>query len=304
MSKWVIAGGTGVVGRHLAAAARAEGHEVALLSRSPGPGQVVWDPTGAARGPGPAVDALARALEGVDVLVNLAGASIGDGRLNAAHRERVLGSRVTATRALVAGHRACARPPGVLLSASAVGYYGDTGEAEVDERSPAGSGFLSEVCLAWEAEARALEERARVATLRIGLVLAADAPAWEKLIQPIKLGLGGPLGSGRQWWSWIDADDLARAALFLAAHEQGRGAFNLTSPEPARQLDLTRQAALLLNRPAFLPAPTLALKLVLGSQVADALLLCSCKALPRRLLELGFRFQRGAIGAELLALLG
>ena len=304
MPKLVIAGGTGVVGRHLGACARAQGWELLLLSRSPGPGQAVWDPAAAARGPGPAREAVAKALEGADLLVNLAGASIGDGRLGAAHRARVLDSRIDATRALVEGHRLCARPPGVFLSASAVGYYGDTGEREVDEEAPAGSGFLAEVCQRWEAEAQLLEERARVARMRIGLVLARDAPAWVKMIRPIKLGLGGPLGSGQQWWSWIDADDLARAILFLGAHQDARGAFNLTSPEPARQAELTRQAALLLGRPAFLPAPALALRLALGGQVADALLLASCKAVPRRLEALGFVFQRAALGAELLALVG
>jgi hypothetical protein len=303
MSKLVVSGGTGLVGRWLGQVARAAGHEVLSLSRRAGPGAAAWDPAAAARGEGPALDALARALEGADVLVNLAGSSLVDGRLGAGHREQVLRSRLDATRALVLAHQRCARPPGVLLSGSAVGYYGDTGEAEVDEDSPPGRDFLAEVCQRWEGEARQLEPRARVVLVRIGLVLAPDAPAWEKLRGPLRLGLGGPLGSGRQWWSWIDARDLARAILFLAGHTEARGPFNLVAPEPVRQADLVRQAALLMGRPAFLPVPRLALRLALGG-VADALLLASCRATPRRLLELGFAFERPTLGAELVALVG
>lgn len=302
MARIVIAGGTGVVGRHLCRVARREGHQLLLLSRRPGPEVAVWDPGAAARGDERALDALAQALLGADLLVNLAGSSLAEGRLGARHRELVLSSRVEATRALVQAHRRCPRPPGVLLSASAVGWYGDTGEAEVDEQAPAGKDFLAGVCQRWEGEARALEDRARVVLLRIGLVLASDAPAWEKLVGPIKLGLGGRLGSGRQWWSWIDAGDLARAILFLGAREGAAGPFNLTAPEPARQVDLVRQAALLLGRPAFLPAPALALRLALGG-VADALLLASCRALPRRLQGLGFAFEHASLGSELSALL-
>lgn len=305
----MIAGATGVVGRHLIARARAEGFDVRVLSRgAPSLAGVEvrrWDPARAAAGDAAAVADLAAALEGAAAVVNLAGASLAGGRLGRAHRARVLDSRVEATRALVSAWTRCQAPPPVWLQASAVGFYGDTGEAEVTEDAPAGGLFLSEVCQRWEAAAReALARPAppRLVILRLGLVLAADAPAWEKLVQPIRLGAGGPLGSGRQWWAWIDADDLARAALFLLRHEAARDAFNLTSPEPVRQKDLVERAATLLRRPAFFPAPAFALRLALG-RVADELLLASCRALPRRLLEFGFTFTRGRVDQELVALL-
>lgn len=306
----VIAGATGVVGRHLAARAQAEGRAVRVLSRGgrslPGAEVRRWDPAAGARGDEVAVNELAAALDGAAAVVNLAGASIAEGRLGRAHRERVLGSRVEATRALVRARARCGAPPPVWLQASATGLYGDTGETDVTEASPAGRMFLSEVCLRWEEAARevlAQPTPPRLVVLRLGIVFAKDAPAWEKMLLPIKLGAGGPLGSGRQWWAWIDADDLARAALFLLAREDASGAFNLTSPEPVRQRDLVAQAALLLHRPALLPAPAFALRLALGA-VADELLLPSCRALPARLGELGFAFERGRVGQELVHLLG
>lgn len=303
-----IAGATGVVGRHLVAAARSEGLAVRVLSRGQGPpGEPVsaWDPVRAAAGDDAALAQVAAALEGAAAVVNLAGASLAEGRLGAAHRARVLSSRVDATRALVRARARCQAPPPVWLQASAVGFYGDTGEAEVDETAPPGRMFLSEVCQRWEEAAReALAQPAppRLVVLRMGLVLAHDAPAWQKLVGPIRLGAGGPLGSGRQWWAWIDADDLARAALFLLRRDDAEGAFNLTTPEPVRQRDLVERAALLLGRPAFLPAPAFALRLALG-RVADELLLPSCRALPRRLEALGFSFRRGRVDEELVALL-
>lgn len=301
----VIAGASGVVGRHLVAAARAAGRRVRLLSRSPaGPDARRWDPGRAAAGDEAAVAAVASALEGAAVVVNLAGASLAEGRLGRAHRARVLGSRLDATRALVRAFARCQAPPPVWLQASATGFYGDTGEADVTEEAPPGRLFLSEVCARWEAaaaEALAAPAPPRLVVLRIGLVLAADAPAWAKLVGPIRLGVGGPLGGGRQWWAWIDAEDLSRAALHLLARDDARGAFNLTAPEPVRQGDLVAQAALLLGRPAFLPAPAFALRLALGG-VADELLLPSCRALPARLEALGFRFDRGRVDQVLVHL--
>lgn len=306
----MIAGATGVVGRHLAARAQAEGRGVRVLSRGgkalPGAEVRRWDPAAAARGDEVAVNELAAALEGAAAVVNLAGASLAEGRLGRAHREKVLGSRVEATRALVRARARCGAPPPVWLQASATGFYGDTGEADVTEASPVGRMFLSEVCVRWEEAARevlAQPTPPRLVVLRLGVVFAKDAPAWEKMILPIRLGAGGPLGSGRQWWAWIDADDLARAALFLLAREEASGVFNLTSPEPVRQGDLVAQAALLLHRPALFPAPAFALRLALGA-VADELLLPSCRALPVRLGELGFTFERGRVGQELVHLLG
>lgn len=310
MKSLVIAGANGVVGNHLVAEARRRGLAVRTLTRGAARADAhTWDPAAAARGDPAAVAAVARALDGADVVVNLAGASLGEGRLGASHRQRVLQSRVDATRALVKGRAQASTKPPVWLQASAVGFYGDTGEARVDETAPRGRSFLADVCQAWEDEARtALKQDAppRLVIARIGLVLAQDAPAWSQMLLPIKLGLGGKLGPGTQWWAWIDADDLARALLDLAAAAPDQppadGVFNLTAPEPVRQVDLTRQAATLLGRPAFLPAPAFALRLATG-RVADELLLPSCAAVPARLQARGFRFEAPAIDRELVRLL-
>ncbi len=302
----VIAGASGVVGRHLVARARAEGIAVRTLAYGAGrSGDGVeahpWRPDAAASGDEAELSAVGAALEGADALVNLAGASLAAGRLSTPHKRRVMRSRLDATRALARAHARCAAPPPVWVNASAVGYYGDTGEAEVDEASPRGPGFLAAVCERWEEAATAARGRARVVLARIGLVLADDAPAWRSLLRPIQWGLGGPLGSGRQWWAWIDADDLARALLFLARTPAAEGAFNLTAPHPVRQADLAWETALLAGRPALLRAPAFALRAAVG-EVADALLLPSCRALPRRLQALGFEWERENIGQELVSL--
>jgi uncharacterized protein (TIGR01777 family) len=226
-------------------------------------------------------------MAGADVLVNLAGASLSEGRVGAAHRERVLQSRVQVTHALAAAHGRCPNPPGIWLQGSAVGYYGDCGDKIVDENTGPGDMFLSEVCQSWESAVG--DVSARVVVLRIGLVLAADAPAWQKMLSPIKWGVGGALGSGRQWYAWITADDLARACLFLVDRADAQGPYNLAAPEPIQQLAMTRQCAKALGRPAFMPVPAFALKAVLG-EVAGELVLPSCRAIPSRLESLGFEW--------------
>lgn len=294
--RMLIAGASGVVGAHLVAAARAA-WDVSILSRNPGPHNppgvraLAWDPREAARGHERSLEAITEAIDGADLVVNLAGSSLADGRLDARHKRAVLRSRLDATRALVLGSRRARQAPATWFQASAVGYYGDTGEAEVDEQQPAARNFfLAEVCEQWEAEARKVEAGGtRLIIGRIGLVLAGDAPAWQKLLLPIRLGVGGPLGSGQQWWPWIDADDVAGAILHLADRPDAAGVYNLVAPQPVRQIDLVRQAAERLGRPAFLPAPAFALRLAVG-EVADALLLPSCHALPARLASDGYKF--------------
>ena len=205
-----------------------------------------------------------------------------------------------ATQALLQVHAACAKPPPVWLQASAVGYYGDCGEQEVTEEAAQGSLFLSEVCRAWEEAASSVQ--ARLVILRTGLVLAPDAPAWQKMLMPIKCGVGGALGSGQQWFAWITAEDLARACLFLVDHPDGRGVFNLATPQPIRQVEMTRQCAKALSRPAFLPVPAFALKAALGG-VATELLLPSCRALPAHLEHLGFEWNHPTFEQALPTLL-
>ncbi len=296
MSHWVIAGASGVVGRHLRQALAALGHDVTIFSRSglrsteQNERVVRWNPQENAEGKNGGLKPLRDALEGTDVLVNLAGSSLADGRLGQAHRERVLESRLKATQCLVAAYLACQAPPPRWLQASAVGYYGDCDQETVTEASPAGTMFLSEVCERWEAAAEpARDHGASMTFLRLGLVLAPDAPAFQKLLGPIKMGAGGRLGSGDQLWAWLSALDASRAMIFLADHPI-EGPVNLTAPTPCAQIDLSRALAKQLGRPCFLPAPAWGLRLVTGG-VADDLLLPSCGALPTRLLDGGFTFE-------------
>ncbi len=303
-----IAGASGIVGTHLIQALQKRGDQVRILTTSAGaprPSDIesfVWNPTAAAGGNPAEIQIVATALDGASAIVNLAGASIGEGRMNGRLKDKILDSRVNATRALVNGFKKAEVKPPVWIQASATGYYGDTGEREATESlGPDPDFFLSRVCVQWEAEAAKvleLDGAPRQAVVRIGLVLAADAPAWQKMLLPIKLGAGGPLGDGQQWWAWIDADDLAAAMVFLIDSEHLDGPWNMVAPGPVRQVELTRQAARRLGRPAFLPAPAFALRAVLG-EAADALLLPSCKALPEKLKQAGFQFHVPSIEALL-----
>lgn len=302
----VISGASGLIGSHLARAARGR-YELRLLTRDAdkpapeGAAWTAWHPEAASRGDEAELGRLSAALSGADAIVNLAGASVAEGRLDEAHRRRVVESRVQSAKALLLAQRRAERPAKVWFQASATGYYGDQGDAALTERSPAGSGPLSDICHIWEA---APEDAggARLIVGRIGIVLAKDASGWKKMLLPIKLFVGGPYGSGQQWFSWIDADDLAQAILFLIETETASGVYNLTAPEPVRQLELTRKVASRLSRPARLPAPAAALRLALGG-LADALLLASAKVLPSRLEDEGFKFEHPTFDAELHKLL-
>lgn len=293
----LIAGASGIVGHSLSQLATRGGWTVRTLGyghgdRNDAPHRVAWVPAEiVAQKSSPAN--VQSAMEGIDAVVNLSGSSIGEGRLNRALKHKVMNSRLEATRALGIVAHCCTKPPSLWFQASAVGYYGDTGEQDVLETDKVGSLFLSLVCSKWENEAddavARLPDTTRLVKGRIGLVLDKNAPAWQKMLLPIKLGVGGALGSGKQWFPWISAQDVARSILFLIENKDATGIFNLTAPNPVRQLDLTKKAAKFLHRPAVIHAPAFALKAILG-ETADELLLPSCKALPGRLLEAGFRF--------------
>ena len=299
--KLVISGSSGLVGSALTRLAQSAGHEVRGLSRRTRPGFTKWDPAAAAAGDAGAVEALRAAMDGTDAIVNLAGSSVDDGRLGPAHVAQVRKSRLDAAEALANAWRACEAPPPVWLQASAVGFYGDCGEDLVTTDRPVGTNLLGPVCADWEG-AGLIPNGPRRCVCRIGVVLEVGGNAWEKIVKPIKFGVGGKLGSGRQWWPWITATDLARALLFLVEAQDAHGAFNLTAPEPARQIDLTRAIARRLHRPAFVPTPATAIRIALGG-VADNLVLASCRARPDRLLGLGFRFDAGTVSEALDALL-
>jgi uncharacterized protein (TIGR01777 family) len=243
---------------------------------------VAWDPMA---GPPPA-----SIFEGADAVFHLAGESVAEGRWTATQKARIRDSRVLGTRHLVRGMLQASRRPAVLVSASAVGYYGDRGDEELVETSAPAKDFLSDVCVEWEREALAAEsEGIRVVTERTGIVLGAGGGALGKMLLPFKLGGGGPLGSGKQWMPWIHVADLAR--LYLHAVEIGgiRGAMNAVAPNPVRNSEFTKALARQLHRPAFIPAPYFGLRLVFGEFAQ--VLFASQRVIPKVALDTGFTFQ-------------
>ncbi len=293
-----------MIGRHLMRAAL-DRFDVVVLTRHaaeaqpPGVRALAWRPDAARSGNEEQLSRLTSALEGAQGLVNLAGASIGDGRLGRAHLRRVIASRVDSTATLVTALRRCRRPPRAMIQASASGIYGRKGDALVTEESDVDPGFvMGEVCRAWEAAAAPAGSRSRLCVTRAGMVVAQDADAFQRMLLPIRLGLGGPLGSGNQWMAWIDADDLARAILFLVEREDLQGVFNASAPAPIRQREMARLAARRLRRPYGFPVPAAALRLALG-RLADATVLQSARMVPARLLDAGFTFDTPTAGEAL-----
>jgi hypothetical protein len=241
--------------------------------------------------------------EGLTAAIHLSGANVAAHRWTPAYRREIRASRVESTEALARALARMQRPPAVLLSASAVGIYGDRGDVELTEASPAGAGFLAEVCREWEAATQpAAEAGIRVVHLRFGVALSAGAGALGKMTPLFRLGLGGRLGNGRQWMSWIAIEDLAGAVRFLLRSPGINGAVNITSPNPVTNAEFTRALGRVLRRPAVLPAPAFALRLAMGP-VADGALLASQRAVPQRLLEAGFRFAQPTLEGALAAAL-
>lgn len=293
-----VTGATGLIGTKLVAALSGRGDEVTVLSRDPERARarlggtvraVAWDP---AAGPAPTA-----ALEGRDGVVHLAGEPVAQ-RWNDAVRARIRDSRATGTRNLVAGIAAAEPRPRVLVSASAVGYYGPHGDEPVDELTPAGSDFLAGVCVVWEREAEAAEQHGvRVARIRTGVVLDPDGGALAKMLPPFKLGAGGPVAGGRQYMPWIHADDLV--GLYLAAldGDDWSGPLNGSAPEPVTNGAFSKALGRALHRPAVAPVPRLALKLLYGEM--EQIVTTGQRAVPRRALELGYAWQHADLDAAL-----
>jgi uncharacterized protein len=305
LPKLVIAGAGGVIGRALLDACR-DRYTCVVLTRGgtelPGSTSVRWAPDAAERGDEAELERLALILDGTRAMVNLAGASIADGRLDDDHVRRVRDSRLRVAATLVAASRRASAPPAVWFQASGVDIYGDRGETILDEdASVAGDALMSLVGRAWEASAEPARGFARVLIGRMGVVLAPEAPAWRRLLLPIRLFVGGPLGSGRQWFPWIEAGDLARAIIFLIESPEAEGVHNLVA-EPVRQVELARAAARRLRRPALVPVPAFVLRIVVG-RLADTLLLSSKRVVPRRLRGAGFTFEAGTLEEALPTLL-
>ena len=288
----VIAGGSGFLGSALARALRTDGADVVILTRSVhAEGQVAWDPSDT-RG------AWVKAIDGADAIVNLAGETLASGRWTAQRKTRILTSRVTATDSLVAALDRTARPPAAFVNASAIGYYGNSGDAVRTEADPPGDDFLASVCVAWEAAASAASVRCRVVLLRTGLVLARDEGALPRLVLPFRLCAGGPIGSGRQWWSWIHVDDWVAIVRSAIGQSSWQGPFNLTAPSPVTNRVFARTVGRILRRPSHLRTPGIVLRVMLG-EMGEALILSGQRVLPRRALAAGFVFTFGDLESAL-----
>ncbi|MBM4153866.1 MAG: TIGR01777 family protein [Lentisphaerae bacterium] len=281
--KVALTGSGGLIGSAISADLAAAGHAIVRMVRgTPREGEVRWDP-------GAPCDL--SALDGVDAVIHLAGENVGAGRWTPARRIAIRASRVDGTRNLVASLLRMRRPPRVLLAASAIGWYGDRGDAPVDESAPAGDSFFGRLVADWEAElAPARAAGIRTVAMRFGVVLARGGGALARMLPPFRLGLGGPLGSGRQVMSWIALDDVVAAVRFLLAADNVAGPVNLTAPAAVTNREFAATLGRVLRRPAVLPAPAFALRLLLGREMADELLLSGARVVPARLLAAGFRF--------------
>ncbi|GGZ70186.1 TIGR01777 family oxidoreductase [Streptomyces echinoruber] len=295
-SRIAVAGASGLIGSALVRSLTADGHEVVRLVRRPprGPDEVRWDPEAGH------VDA--SGLAGCAAVVNLAGAGVGDHRWTEEYKRRIRDSRVRGTAALAEAVARLEAGPRVFVNGSAIGYYGDTGDRAVDEDAPAGEGFLASVCVAWEeAAAPAREAGVRTVLARTGLVVAAGGGAFGRLLPLFRAGLGGRLGDGRQYWSYIALHDEVAALRHLLEREDLSGPFNLTAPQPLTNREITRALARVLRRPAPMAVPAPVLRAVLGEMAGDVL--GSARVLPKRLLESGFAFAfpdiEGAVRAAL-----
>jgi uncharacterized protein (TIGR01777 family) len=286
----IITGGTGLIGRALAADLVADGHEVILLSRAPeratglpaGARAEGWDGRTAA-GWGPLAD-------GAQAVVNLAGENLGAARWTAERKRRIRESRLNAGRAVVQAVQTAGRAPRVVVQSSAVGYYGPRGDEELTEEAPPGSDFLAQLCVDWEASTAPVEAvGVRRVIIRSGVVLHASNGALPRMLLPFKLFVGGPLGSGQQWLSWMHVADEVAAIRFLLDAEEAAGPFNLTAPHPLTNAEFGQVVGRVLGRPAWMPAPAFALRLALGEMAT--VVLDGQRAVPRRLLALGFAFR-------------
>jgi len=295
-----VTGASGFVGRALAADLEAHGYRVVrfVRGRAARAGEIAWDPGRGVLAP----DALAE----LDAVVHLSGAGLADAPWTPARKRTLVESRVASTALLartlagIAGSK-----PRVLVSASAVGWYGDRGDEVLSETSGGGEGFLAELAQAWEAAAEpARAAGVRVVHPRIAIVLAATGGALAQLVTPFRLGVGGPLGAGSTWWSWITLADLKRVVRFVLARDALAGPVNAASPAPARQRELARALAAALGRPCWLPAPAFALRLLLGRERADAMLFASQRALPDVLLQAGFAFDDPELAPALARMFG
>ncbi|MBN1852408.1 MAG: TIGR01777 family oxidoreductase [Pirellulales bacterium] len=291
-----ITGATGLIGRAVAPILKGAGHSIlSVVRRPPGPGEVGWDPISGS------IDATG--LEGVDAVIHFAAENVASGRWTAVRKDRIRMSRIRGTDLLCRGLARLAKPPRVLICASAIGYYGDCGARMLDESQPPGNDFLANVVRDWENAAQpALDAGIRVVQLRFGIVLAGNGGALPKMILPFQLGLGGRLGRGRQYWSWIAIGDVVGIVSHALATETLSGPVNATAPKPVTNLQFTKTLGRVMSRPTLFPVPACILKIVLG-EMAESLLLASIRARPERLLAAGYIFQHSELEPALREIL-
>lgn len=303
MKKIAVGGSSGLVGQALCSALKKEGHQVFTLVRPetdvPGGSgfeTISWEPGAGQLEP--------NALEGLDAVVHLGGANIADGRWTDSRKALIRESRVASTKLLSETMAECERPPSCFVCASAVGFYGDCGDAEVAEDHPMGEGFLAEVAQDWEAACLAAKDAGiRVVHARLAMVLAKDGGALAKLLPPFKLGVGGTLGDGGQYMGWVTLEDAIRALTFCIITGNLAGPVNICAPDPVTNKAFTKALGHQLGRPTILPMPKPAVRLLMG-EMADEMLFASCRAIPAVLLREGFEFTHPSLEKAFASLLG
>ena len=294
--KIVISGASGLIGTQLVTSLKSSGHEVVqLVRRSAAAGQIMWDPKSGKLDPA--------SLEGCDAVIHLSGAGIGDKRWSDAYRKEILDSRTATTLLLANTIASLQRKPSVFLSGSAIGIYGARGDEQLTETSAHGTGFLADVCKQWEAAAKpAIDAGVRTVFLRTGIVLSPKGGALKKLLPLFRLGIGGKFGNGKQWQSWISMDDEVASIIHLLTANVS-GAVNLTAPQPVTNAEFTKVLARVVKRPAIVPVPTFAPKILLGGELADALLFTGQRVIPQALTASGYVFKHSTLESALRSLL-